>query len=69
MSLEDLERFRYQVLQDALLQKQLREVEDREAFVRLLVRLGQEHGCSFGVEEVAVAMQASRRAWIERGLG
>ena len=69
MSQEDFERFRDLVLENTELQAQLREVENREAFMRLVVQLGQDRGYSFGVEQVASAMQASRRAWIERGLG
>ncbi len=66
---EDFERFRDQVLQDSALQEQLRAIEDRDAFMRRVVELGQENGYAFGVEQVAAAMQATRRAWIERGLG
>lgn len=69
MSQEDFERFRYQVLEDLALQNQLRGIEDREAFLRRVVELGQENGYAFDVKDVTFAMQASRRAWIERGLG
>lgn len=66
---EDFERFRDQVLRDPALQEQLWQMEDPAAFVRRVVQLGQENGYSFGAAEVTAAMQASRRAWIERGLG
>ncbi len=69
MAQGDFERFRERVLQDMRLQEQLWDVEDRNAFVQLLLSLGREHGYSFGAEEVTAALQASRRAWIERGLG
>ncbi len=69
MAQADFERFRAQVLRDPELQAQLRDLQDRELFIQRVVALGQEHGYSFGAAEVASALQASRRAWIERGLG
>ncbi len=69
MSQEDFERFRQKVLQEPLLQKQLLKSDNLDAFVRRCIELGQLYGCSFGVEEVTAALQGSRRAWIERGLG
>ncbi len=69
MSQQDFELFRAQVLRDRGLQDQLREIEERDAFVRKAVQLGQENGYSFSVDQVMTAMQAARRAWIERGLG
>ncbi len=69
MSQEDFERFRYAVLRDPALQAQLRESKDVNAFVRRVVELGQANGYIFGIEQVTAALQASRRAWIERGLG
>ncbi len=69
MPLDDFERFRHAVLQDLKLQEQLQDIQDRELFIQQVVRLGQEHGYSFDSAEVTSAIQASRRAWIERGLG
>ncbi len=69
MSQQDFERFRDQVLQDPGLQEQLVQIENREAFLQRVVELGQHNGYSFGAEEVTWAMQANRRAWLERGLG
>ncbi len=69
MSQENFEQFRRRVLQDYALQKQLRETDNFDAFVQHVVRLGRENGYTFGVEDVTAAMQANRRAWIERGLG
>lgn len=66
MSHESLEQFRQLVLRDRALQEQLREISDQEAFLALVVRLGAAHGYHFTVEEVAEALRASRRAWIER---
>ncbi len=69
MAQDDFERFRDQVLEDLKLQEQLRGLEDRELFLQRVVSAARELGYSFGVEDVTRAMQASRRAWIERGLG
>ncbi len=69
MSQEDFERFRQKVLQEPSLQKQLLKAENLDAFVRRCIELGQLYGCSFGNDEVNAALQSSRRAWIERGLG
>ena len=69
MAQDDFEQFRHQVLQDLRLQERLRDIRDREMFIQELVSLGQEQGYSFGVEEITLALQASRRTWIERGLG
>ncbi len=69
MPRDDFERFRNEVLHDLSLQEQLRDIQDRELFIKQVVRLGREHGYSFDIAEVTSAMQASRRAWIERGLG
>ncbi len=69
MSQENFEQFRRQVLQDQALQKQLWGTDNFDAFVQHVVRLGRDNGYTFGVEDVTAAMQANRRAWIERGLG
>ncbi len=65
----DFELFRNEVLHDLKLQEQLRYIQDREMLIQRVIKLGQERGYSFGAAEVTSAMQASRRAWIERGLG
>jgi len=66
MSQENFERFRQQVLGDAALQLELREVTNQEIFVQRVRQLGEERGYSFTVEEVEAAMRAGRRVWIER---
>jgi predicted ribosomally synthesized peptide with nif11-like leader len=68
MSQEKFEQFRHVVLQDLTLQERLRESEDRETFVKLLVHVGSEHGYNFTPEDVENALRDSRRAWIERWL-
>lgn len=68
MAKENLEKFRQLVLEDLSLQEKLRDIKDREAFVALTVRLGEERGCVFYGEDVEDALDASRRAWLERWL-
>lgn len=58
--------FRNLVLHDPALQEALRCSPDRAAFVALVVRLGAERGCTFSAGDVSTAMQANRRAWLER---
>ena len=66
MSEESLERFRQLVLQDPALQARLRESDDREVFLGLVVQLAETRGYSFTAEEVETALRISRRAWLER---
>ena len=62
------ERFRALVMTDPALQEQLWAVSEREAFMALAVALGKAHGCDFAAEDVGQALNAGRRAWIERWL-
>ena len=66
MSREQLEEFRRLVLEDEPLQQQLQRPPDRDTFLTLTVRLGQEHGYAFTVEDVEAALADGRRTWIER---
>ncbi|HEX8180306.1 MAG TPA: Nif11-like leader peptide family natural product precursor [Pyrinomonadaceae bacterium] len=68
MSQESFEQFRQLVFADEALQRELRAAPGGDSFLALTVRLGAERGYSFTVEEVAEAMRASRRAWLERWL-
>jgi predicted ribosomally synthesized peptide with nif11-like leader len=52
MSLESLEQFIQEVIEDQALQEQLMSVPDEEGIVSLAVQLGQEKGYSFTDEEV-----------------
>lgn len=61
-----LDAFRALVLDDPALQQRLFESCDPEAFARFVARTGLECGYRFGVEDVSRAIQAGRRAWIER---
>jgi predicted ribosomally synthesized peptide with nif11-like leader len=66
MSRERFEQFRQLVLQETVLQERLRETSDREAFIKLVVRLGEERGYRFTAADVEAAMQASQQAWLLR---
>uniref|UniRef100_B8HM26 Nif11 domain-containing protein n=1 Tax=Cyanothece sp. (strain PCC 7425 / ATCC 29141) TaxID=395961 RepID=B8HM26_CYAP4 len=64
---QSLEQFRQQVLQDPTLAEQFKAVQSPEEFANLAVRLGQEGGYNFTVEEVmaAIAQQSSSHESIE----
>jgi hypothetical protein len=62
----DLERFRAAVRRDVSLQQRLRNVEDRDAFIALAVRLASESGCRTTADEIDGAMREARRRWREQ---
>ncbi len=62
------ERFRQRVLDDHRLQDPLLAIEETEAFLEAVVRLGAANDCAFSIEDVRSALLAGRRAWIERHL-
>jgi hypothetical protein len=66
MPLEDFERFRRRVLEDAALQAALRETVDVPGFIALATKLGAEHGCHFTADEVREVIRAARREWLGR---
>jgi predicted ribosomally synthesized peptide with nif11-like leader len=66
MSKESFEQFRQLVLRDTVLQEQLRSTPEREAFIALVLRMGEERGYAFTVEDVEAAMRASQQAWLLR---
>lgn len=63
---EELHRFRDLVFEDIDLQQRLRQVIDKELFIDLVVRLGEERGCAFNEQDVEAALRASHREWIVR---
>jgi Nif11 domain len=63
---EPLTRFRLLVLQDQSLQNQLRDLDDRDEFIVRAIELGRLHDYDFTEADVNEAMQAGRRAWLER---
>ena len=62
----DFERFRQIVLRDPSLQAELMQATDLTDFTSLAIRLGKQHRTRFTAGDVDAAMQAARRAWIER---
>lgn len=66
MSQESFEQFRDLVLEDLSLQEKLRGFVERDVFVLRVVEAGAALGFEFTVEDVREAMNANRRAWIER---
>jgi predicted ribosomally synthesized peptide with nif11-like leader len=63
MARESFEQFRQLVLQDTALQERLRCAPDRDTFLALVLRLGEERGYDFTKEDVEAAIQASQQAW------
>lgn len=60
------EAFQKYVLDTPALQEKLRDIADWRTFVDHVLALGAENGFSFTVDDLTQALQASRRAWIER---
>jgi len=60
------DRFCNLVFEDLTLQETLRDVLDKELFFELLVRLGNDRGYLFSINEALEAFRTKRRAWIER---
>jgi hypothetical protein len=66
MSAASFEHFRQLVLADPDLLEQLRAAPNLPAFLALTVQLGVERGYDVTIEDVQAALNASRRAWLER---
>ena len=62
----ELERFRRAVLADLNLQEQLRQTDDRESFVRLVVSTAREHGYSFTAKDAEDALLAAQQDRFQR---
>ena len=63
---ESLESFINSTFADLSLQERLRQVSDRELFIDLVVRLGEERGFRFNGQDVDNVLRENRRSWIER---
>ena len=61
-----LEQFRQLILEDVTLQGRLRETLNLEAFLDLMLQLGDDLGYSFTIEEIEFAIKESRLAWLQR---
>jgi hypothetical protein len=66
MASDDWQRFHALVLADRELQDRLRAERDWPRFVELALALGAQRGCHFTADDVAAALSAGRRSWIER---
>jgi aspartyl/asparaginyl beta-hydroxylase len=64
----EFEQFRARVLRDPTLLNRLRQVDDHESFLRLVVQAGTETGYLFAAADVDEAIQAERHAWRQRWL-
>jgi hypothetical protein len=61
-----LEGFCNAILEDVSLQERLRQVIDKQLFIDVVVRAGEENGFSFNAQDVNEALRAKRRLWLER---
>jgi len=66
MSKTVFEEFRAKVLADSSLRDELQNINERDEFVQRVVKLATEQGFELSVDNVENAMNAGRRAWIER---
>ena len=61
MMQESLEQFFQMASQDQELQEKLKAVNDREAYIRLVVELGKEKGYNFTRSQVVTALDAAAK--------
>ena len=66
MSINDLQDFRQLVLQDLELQRELKNLADREEFIKKTIDLGERSGFEFSREEIESELRKNRRLWHER---
>ena len=62
----DLEKLKSFVLQDRDLQAELKDITDRDEFTIRLIAIAKTNGLLISGEDVLEAINASRRAWVER---
>lgn len=63
MALSPLDQFRAAVLDDAVLQQDLRQCDGRAAFVARVIEQARERGLSLEFSDIEAALDASGRAW------
>lgn len=68
MTSNSFEQFREMVFGDPALQSQLRELVDRDEFIKRVVEVGVARGFNFNDKDVQHAILEGRRAWNERYL-
>src|SRR5262245_25938610 len=62
MAKADLEKFNQVVLRNPALQEKLRNSSDLKAFTEMVVKLGQQEGCSFTADDVAEQLATNSQA-------
>jgi len=65
---DDFAAFQRLVVNDAELFARLENASTADAFVALAIELGAVRGLAFAADDVRTALQAARRAWIERNV-
>jgi hypothetical protein len=61
-----LSQFRTIVYADPKLQRELRQVADRAAFIDLVVERCRQHGCAVDAAAIEAALREAARAWMLR---
>ena len=62
------DRFRNRVLENPLLQAELKDFEDWESFTAAAIATGRRCGYEFTENDIRLAAQAAHRRWLERWL-
>lgn len=68
LSRSSWERFRQLVVDDFQLQQHLRTFSDQQLLFTEILRLSAERGIELSAADLVLALQNSRRAWLERWL-
>jgi hypothetical protein len=66
MSANNLNELRRIVFSDAVLQRELQGIPERERFVERVMQIGEERGLFVTEEEIRETMRGNHRLWIER---
>jgi predicted ribosomally synthesized peptide with nif11-like leader len=66
MSQADLEQFCQLVLDDSMLQEQLRNTADYQSFLAIALQLSQDKGYCITTEDLESALREKRQMWLER---
>ena len=66
MSKENLQQFCRLVLGDSELQNQLKDVVERDEFIKKVIELGARAGFEIAREDIERQMRENRKSWIEK---
>jgi predicted ribosomally synthesized peptide with nif11-like leader len=66
MSEPSFDKFRASMLADPELWSKLNDIDDKDEFVRSAVQMAAERGFTVNESDIREAINAGRRAWIER---